>query len=51
MNITELSKELKLAYNKCRIYVVALEKENLVVKEKDGKEVYVRSKVDLLEKI
>jgi predicted transcriptional regulator len=44
-NITELSKELKLSYNKCSDYVAALEKEKLIIKEKDGKEVYVKSKI------
>lgn len=46
-NITELSRELKLAYSKCSYYVKTLEKENLIVKEKDGKEIYVKSRMKI----
>ena len=48
-NISELSKELKLAFNKCSNYVTELEKEKLVVKETVGRNVYVKSKVSLSE--
>ena len=43
-NITELSKEVELAYNKCSNYVTDLVKKNLVVKEKEGKYIYVKKK-------
>jgi predicted transcriptional regulator len=46
-NITELSKELNLAYNKCSDYVTALAKEKLVLKVKEGKAVYVTSNIKL----
>lgn len=49
MGISELSKELKLAYNKCSDYVTLLEKENLVNKRKQGKEQMVKSNVLLKE--
>jgi len=48
-NISELSKELKLAFNKCSNYVTELENEKLVVKETVGRNVYVKSKVSLSE--
>ena len=48
-NISELSKELKLAFNKCSNYVTELEKEKLVVKETVGRNVYIKSKVSISE--
>jgi len=48
-NISELSKELELACNKCSNYVTELENEKLVVKETVGRNVYVKSKVSLSE--
>jgi predicted transcriptional regulator len=46
-NISELSKELKLAYNKCSDYVAELEKDKMILKIKEGKEVYVKSNLIL----
>lgn len=46
-SITEISKELNLAYNKCSNYISELEKEKLVLKIRDGKEVYVTSNTEL----
>lgn len=45
--ITELSSKLKISYNKCADYVAMLEKAGLLIKEKEGKEVRVQSKVRL----
>ncbi len=45
--VTELSKETNLAYNKCADYVSMLEKEGLVEKKRDGREMLVKAKVDL----
>jgi predicted transcriptional regulator len=45
LSITVLSSKLKLSYTKCADYVTMLEKEGLVEKVRDGKEVKVRSKV------
>jgi DNA-binding HxlR family transcriptional regulator len=49
-NIKELSKQLKLAYNKCSNYVTDLAKQNFVIKERVGKEVFVKSNVRLSDK-
>jgi predicted transcriptional regulator len=45
MNITELSKALRLSYTKCADYVRLLENEGLVEKTRRNREVFVRSKV------
>ncbi len=47
MNITELSKALRLSYTKCADYVRFLENEGLVEKTKRNKEVLVKSRVSL----
>jgi len=49
LNITELSSKLKIAYTKCADYVTMLEKEGLVTKTRDGKEIKVHSRVKLTE--
>ncbi len=46
-NITELSKEIKIAYNKCSNYCTQLEKLNIITKTKIKKEVYVKSKINI----
>lgn len=43
INITQLGEQLKLAYNKCADYVKMLEENNLVIKRKEGKNVFVSS--------
>ena len=48
-SITELSSKLQIAYTKCADYVTMLEKEGLVTKTKEGKEIKVQSKVKLSE--
>ena len=45
MCITELSSTLKLSYTKCADYIRLLEKEGLVRKKRNGKEVFVESRV------
>ena len=47
MTITNLSKEVNLAFNKCSNYCSDLEKVNFVTKEKDGKNVIIKSKINL----
>ncbi len=44
-SITKLSEELKLSYTKCADYIRLLEKEGLLKKRKEGKEVHVSSQV------
>ena len=47
LNITELSSALGVAYTKCADYVSILEKQGLIEKIHNGKEVFVKSKVKL----
>lgn len=47
LNITELSSILKIAYTKCAEYVSMLESNGLIEKEKNGKEVFVKSSVTI----
>ncbi len=47
MNIGLLSKKVKLAFNKCSNYCSELERLHLIVKEKKGKNVFVKSKINL----
>ena len=49
LSITILAKETKLAYNKCSNYCSSLESKNLVSKNKKGKEVFVKSILNLEE--
>jgi len=46
-SITELGKEINLAYTKCADYVRMLEKEKLVKKTRKGREILVKSRVML----
>ncbi len=45
--ITQLGKELNLSYKRCSDYCVKLETNNLIKKRKEGKEVYVKSILNL----
>jgi len=45
LTVTELSKSLVLAYTKCTTYVSSLHKLGLVSKRKEGRQVFVKSKV------
>jgi predicted transcriptional regulator len=47
MNISEISKELKLSYTKCSDYIHLLENEDLILKIKEGKEVFIKSKIKI----
>jgi predicted transcriptional regulator len=47
INITDLSSALRLAYNKTSDYVAILEKQGLIIKNSDGKNVKVKSKIKL----
>ena len=49
IKISELSKTLKLSYTNCADYVTMLHKVNLVEKNKIGKEVFIKSKINLKE--
>jgi DNA-binding HxlR family transcriptional regulator len=44
MSISELSKTIKLSYTKCADYISLLEKEGLIAKRKEGKEVFISNK-------
>ena len=47
MSVTFLAKKVNLAFNKCSNYCSDLEKNNFLTKEKDGKNVFVKSDFDL----
>ena len=47
MNITLLAKKVNLAFNKCSNYCSELEKDNFIVKERQGKNVFVESKIKI----
>jgi len=47
MSVTLLAKKVNLAFNKCSNYCAELEKTDLVSKQKKGKNVFVKSKVNL----
>ena len=47
ISITLLAKKASLAFNKCSNYCSELVNLNLVMKEKKGKNVFVKSKVNL----
>lgn len=47
IDITNLSKLISIAFNKCSNYCSDLEKEGLVVKRKEGINTFVKSKVIL----
>lgn len=45
--ITQLGKELHLSYKRCSDYCSKLEKCKLIEKRKEGKEVFVKSRLNL----
>ena len=45
LDIGSLAKEVKIAFNKCSNYCTQLQKEGLIEKIKDGKNILVKSKV------
>ena len=47
MNVTMLAKKVDLAYNKCVNYCTDLEKQKLLTKKKDGKNVFVKCKINI----
>ncbi|MEI7719475.1 MAG: winged helix-turn-helix domain-containing protein [archaeon] len=49
LDVSTLSKEVKIAFNKCSNYCTALEKEGLIQKQKEGKRILVLSKVHFKE--
>ncbi len=50
LDITFLSKEIKIAFNKCSNYCTQLEKVGLVEKQRDGKNTFIKSKVSFPKK-
>jgi len=49
LDITELSKIVKIAFNKCSSYCIQLEKANLVIKHKKGINTFIKPKIFLKE--
>jgi len=47
ISVTSLSKKANLAFNKCSNYCTELENCNFVAKQRKGKNVFVKSKIDL----
>lgn len=47
IDVTELSKLSKLAFNKCSNYCTSLEKINLVTKNRIGVNTFIKSKISL----
>lgn len=47
MNVTSLAKKVNLAFNKCSNYCTQLENNKLLIKERDGKSVFVKSNFDM----
>ena len=48
LDISSLSKEVKIAFNKCSNYCTQLEKNGLVEKQRKGRNTLIKSKVNLL---
>lgn len=48
LDISTLSKEVRIAFNKCSNYCTQLEKEGLIRKHKNGKNTLVTSKVGFI---
>jgi predicted transcriptional regulator len=44
INITTISQKVNLSYDKTREYITKLEKQNLIQKEKIGRETYIKPK-------
>lgn len=47
ISITTLAKKVDLAFNKCSNYCTDLEKSNFLIKEKQGKNVFVKTNLNL----
>ena len=47
LDISSLSKLIKLAFNKCSNYCTQLEKNGLIEKQREGKNTLIKSKVAL----
>jgi len=47
MSVTPLAKKVNLAFNKCSNYCSDLEKNNFLIKEKDKKNVFVKTNLNL----
>lgn len=45
IDVTELSKLSELAFNKCSNYCTALEKENLIIKDRSGVNTFIKSNI------
>jgi predicted transcriptional regulator len=48
LDVSSLSKEIKIAFNKCSNYCTQLAKEGLIEKQREGKNTLIKSKVNLL---
>ena len=48
LDISSLSKEIKIAFNKCSNYCTQLEKNGLVEKQRKGRNTLIKSKVNLI---
>ena len=49
LNISKISKEINISFNKCSNYCTQLEKEGLIEKRKEGKNTLVKSKIIIKE--
>jgi len=49
MSVTLLAKKVNLAFNKCSNYCSQMEKVNILTKEKKGKNVFVKSRLEIKE--
>ncbi|MEK6850066.1 MAG: hypothetical protein AABX85_00660 [Nanoarchaeota archaeon] len=47
LSITLLAKKVNLAFNKCSNYCTDLESHDFIIKERKGKNIFVKSKIDL----
>ena len=47
MSITLLAKKVNLAFNKCSNYCTELEKYDFIVKERKGKNIFVKSRISI----
>jgi len=50
LDITSLSREIKIAFNKCSNYCTQLEQNGLVEKQREGKNTLIKSKVSFPKK-